>query len=179
MQANIDLCFTLLELLQWAASGTTFRRKQLVVQLVAGVAQRLDDRLVALSSGQVSSIAKVELHSSAGDGAVSKQLAVYWQGVGEIITETPMFMSAAPDKSRVGSKGILNSPVVLPTNQLGWPCPQDSDIGSFVNIKDSLLTSLGFREASHWGAPPPRYWYVVYTSAPALPRGGMHLHTST
>ena len=68
---------------------------------------------------------KVTLKEDSQDMAVEHSNALYLQECQNVLRANSQFVSAAPDKSRVHSMGVLNSPVVV-LNCVAWGVPQES-----------------------------------------------------
>lgn len=71
-----------------------------------------------------------------------------------------LMLSAAPDKSRVGSIGLFSTPFLLPENKAFWGPPQDQPIAPLP------ITSVDDRSML---APPilrawPSVWVIIFPS---------------
>ena len=87
---------TVFELFEWAASGTTYRRKELLIQLVHGLGM-LIDRAVAASCGEgATPIGELVLANPADNENHVKFTALYWQAAGEAVTGHPLFSAWRP-----------------------------------------------------------------------------------
>jgi len=69
---------------------------------------------------------RVELDEDSEDLPLARYNALYWQGCANHVTEKPLMVSAAPDKSRIHTMGVMMSPVVV-GEKVAWACPQDSN----------------------------------------------------
>ena len=58
------------------------------------------------------------------DYHMEAKLGQYVVGMQETIGPAPMYVSMSTDKSRVHSMGLMNTGLVLPTNEAMWPPPQ-------------------------------------------------------
>ena len=116
----------LFDMLSVASLHSRNRRKQLLVQLVRVVGGRIDDLLVGLTVGHADlPLVKYQAINRVDDGNVDRFTSTYWQAGGDMVTSASQFLSMAPDKSRVGSVGMMLSPVCKPGNKFAWACPQD------------------------------------------------------
>ena len=125
LQKEMGNARELFDVLVWAASGSNHRRPVLLAQLYRCVGQGLERAVLNLAAGHATDLASYDIFEPSADGNLDRLTSAYWEGIGQRVTETPQFLSFAPDKSRVGSVGMMCSPIWAPGNVLGWACPQD------------------------------------------------------
>ena len=117
---------SLQSLLKWSLSCNTHRRQLLACQLVRDIGNKIDAMIVKIGTGATLAGFTYVQHDECSDVYLDRITTGYWQGCGELITDYPLFLSAAPDKSRVGSVGMMTSPVCIPGNFCAYACPQDT-----------------------------------------------------
>ena len=109
---------------QWSLKSASPCRRLFHKQLLWGVARLVED---VLQTGESSAIEALDL-SVRGEGTLSASVHKqhYNNGICAVLhREQPLFMSCAPDKSRVHSMGLGSTAFAIPGNTGWWGAPQD------------------------------------------------------
>ena len=117
---------TVMDLLKFASKGSQNRRRELLAQILVGLGEALDCVVVDCAGGAPVPGLTADLHALGDELNLAQRTSQYWQGTCDRVTQTPVFLQVAPDKSRVGTLGVMACPFSAPANFSGWCVPQDS-----------------------------------------------------